>query len=112
MTPTDVDIFYTYDAFASLVWMALERFGHCPPGEASSWVTRERIGPGGDLPVNTNGGLLSQGHTAGWGHMVELTKQLRGEAGARQVEGASVAQWGAVFGDSLLFANGDRASRA
>jgi acetyl-CoA acetyltransferase len=102
---SDVDIFYTYDAFASLVWMALERFGHCPPGEASVWTTRDRIGPNGTLPVNTNGGLLSEGHTAGWGHMVELTKQLRGEAGRRQVDNASVAQWGTVFGDSLLFTN-------
>jgi acetyl-CoA acetyltransferase len=110
LTAADVDIFFTYDAFAPLVWMALERFGHCPPGEASKWVTRDRIGPGGTLPVNTNGGLLSQGHTAGWGHMVELTKQLRGEAGGRQVENAAVAQWGAVFGDSLLFTKSDHRS--
>jgi acetyl-CoA acetyltransferase len=103
--PSDVDVFFTYDCFASLVWMALERFGHCPPGEAAEWVTRERIGPGGSFPVNTNGGLLSQGHTGGWGHMCELTRQLRNEAGPRQVEGASVAQWGAIFGDSVVFSN-------
>jgi acetyl-CoA acetyltransferase len=87
--------------------MALERYGHCAPGTASAWATRERIGPGGSFPVNTNGGLLSQGHTAGWGHMVELTRQLRHEAGDRQVAGASVAQWGAIFGDALLFTNDD-----
>jgi acetyl-CoA acetyltransferase len=107
MQPADVDLFYTYDCFASLVWMALERYGHCAPGTASAWATRERIGPGGSFPVNTNGGLLSQGHTAGWGHMVELTRQLRHEAGDRQVAGASVAQWGAIFGDALLFTNDD-----
>jgi acetyl-CoA acetyltransferase len=107
MEPDDVDLFYTYDCFAPLVWMVLERYGHCPAGEASTWATRERIGPGGSFPVNTNGGLLSQGHTAGWGHMVELTRQLRGEAGDRQVDGAKVAQWGAIFGDSLLFTNDD-----
>jgi acetyl-CoA acetyltransferase len=102
IAPGDVDAFYTYDAFSSVVWMALERFGHCPPGEAPSWATRERIGPGGGFPINTNGGLLSQGHTAGWGHVVELTQQLRGLAGQRQIEGIAIAQWASVFGDSVV----------
>jgi acetyl-CoA acetyltransferase len=100
--PAEVDAFYTYDAFSSLVWMALERFGHCAPGEAPAWATRERIGPHGSFPVNTSGGLLSQGHTAGWGHVVELTQQLRGRAGARQLEGIYIAQWASVFGDAVV----------
>jgi acetyl-CoA acetyltransferase len=106
--PSDVDAFYTYDAFAPVVWMALERFGHCAPGDAASWVTKERIGPGGSFQVNTNGGMLSQGHTGGWGHIVELTQQLRGNAGPRQIENVGVAQWGTVFGDSVILSNDER----
>ena len=102
IAPADVEAFYTYDAFSSLVWMALERFGHCAPGEAASWATCDRIGRGGSFPVNTNGGLLSQGHTAGWGHVVELTQQLRGLAGRRQIPGIAIAQWASVFGDSVV----------
>lgn len=105
IAPTDVDAFYTYDAFSSCVWMALERFGHCAPGEAGEWATKERIGPGGSFPVNTNGGMLAQGHTAGWGHIVELSQQLRGRVGARQIEGIEIAQWATVFGDSVLLTN-------
>jgi acetyl-CoA acetyltransferase len=100
--PTDVDVFYTYDAFSSLVWFALERFGHCAAGEAPEFATIDRIGPGGSFPINTNGGILSEGHTAGWGAIVEMVRQLRDEAGARQVKGATLAQWGSVFGDALI----------
>lgn len=101
----DVDAFYTYDAFAPLVWMAMERFGHCEVGHAPACATVDRIGPGGVLPVNTNGGILSEGHTSGWGHIVEMVRQLRHVAGRRQVEGAEVVQWGSVFGDSLMLTN-------
>jgi acetyl-CoA acetyltransferase len=105
ITPRDIDAFYTYDAFSSLVWMARERFGHCEPGAAPSWATLERIGPGGDFPVNTNAGLLSEGHTSGWGHIVEMVRQLRHGAGARQVQNAEIVQWGSVFDDSLILTN-------
>lgn len=105
ISPGEVDAFYTYDAFSSLVWMALERFGHCVPGEAPVWATRDRIGPDGSFPVNTSGGLLSQGHTAGWGHIVELTQQLCGLAGARQLDGIGIAQWASVFGDAVVLTN-------
>jgi acetyl-CoA acetyltransferase len=98
----DVDGFYTYDAFASAVWFALERFGYCGPGEAPSWVTQERIWRDGDLPVNTNGGILAAGHTSGWAQVVEMVEQLRGEGGPRQIPGAELLHWGSIFGDSLL----------
>jgi hypothetical protein len=55
------------------------------------------------LPMNTNGGLLSEGHLAGWNHIVELVRQFRGECGPRQLKKIDVAQWATSFGDSLLF---------
>ncbi|MBI3993634.1 MAG: hypothetical protein HY342_10190 [Candidatus Lambdaproteobacteria bacterium] len=100
-----VDAFYTYDAFSPLVLFALERFGFCGPGEAAAWVQGGRIGPGGELPVNTSGGLLSEAHVSGWNSIVELVRQLRGACGPRQVSDAHVMQWGTPWGDSVLFHN-------
>jgi acetyl-CoA acetyltransferase len=105
LAPTDMDGFYTYDAFASTIWYALERFGYCEPGEAPEWASAKRMWLDGGLPVNTNGGILSAGHTAGWGQIVEMVDQLRGAAGPRQIEGASLLQWGSVFGDSVILTN-------
>lgn len=108
LAPADIDGFYTYDAFSFLVWLALERFGHVTPGRAWRAVTAEHIAFDGPLPVNTNGGLIGEGHTAGWGHLIEMTRQLRHEAGERQIRDAEILQWATVFGDSLLLTN-DRA---
>ena len=80
----------------------LERFGFCGTGEAADFVQDGTIGPGGSLPVNTNGGLLSEAHVAGWNHIREMTRQLRGTAGERQIPGADVLQWGTVWGDSVI----------
>jgi acetyl-CoA acetyltransferase len=99
----DVDALYTYDAFSPLVLFVLERFGFCPPGEAAAWVQGGRIGIGGELPVNTSGGLLSEAHVGGWNSIVEMVRQLRGECGERQVAGARIAQWATVWGDSIVF---------
>lgn len=101
----DVQGFYTYDAFSPLVLFALERFGFCGAGEAASFVKDGKIGPGGSLPVNTSGGLLSEAHIAGWNSVVEMVRQLRGEAGQRQIADASLLQWGTSWGDSILLAN-------
>ena len=103
LSPSDVDAFYVYDAFSPLVLWALERFGHCKPGEGMDFVQGGRIALGGQLPVNTNGGMLSEGHLNGWGHFIEMVRQVRGEAGPRQVAGLKVAQWGTCLGDSLIF---------
>jgi acetyl-CoA acetyltransferase len=103
LTPSDVDAFYTYDAFSPLVWFALERFGHCAPGEAPGFVKAGGIGLQGKLPANTNGGLLSEGHLSGWNMIVELVRQFRGECGERQLNKLDIAQWATAFGDSLLF---------
>ena len=94
--------FYTYDAFSPLVLFALERFGYCGIGEAAALVQDGRIAPGGALPVNTSGGLLSEAHVAGWNSICEMTRQLRGSAGAGQIADAKVLQWGTAWGDSVI----------
>jgi acetyl-CoA acetyltransferase len=101
-----VDGLYVYDAFTSNVWMVLERFGFCGPGEAPAYVRERGLGLTSAVPVNTNGGLLSEAHLSGYSHLVEMVRQLRGEAGERQVEGAEVMQWATPRGDSLIFAKG------
>jgi acetyl-CoA acetyltransferase len=98
---SEIDAFYTYDAFSPLVWFALERFGFCREGEAPSFCEQE-IGVGGSLPVNTNGGMLSEGHLCGFNHFLEMVAQLRGRAGERQVSNASLVQWGSCYGDSVI----------
>ncbi len=98
----DVDGLYAYDSFSSNLWMILERFGFCGEGEAFEWVKGGRIELGGELPVNTNGGLQSEAHLSGYGHLVEMVRQLRGEGGPRQIDGASVLQWASPWGDSVI----------
>lgn len=101
--PRDIDALFTYDAFSILAWMALERFGFCKPGEAAGFTQDGRIELGGALPMNVNGGLLSEAHIMGWNHQVEIVRQLRGECGPRQVAGAEVIQWANAYGDSLIY---------
>ena len=96
---------YTYDAFSPLVLFVLERFGFCGPGEAAGFVGEGRIGPGGALPVNSSGGLLSEAHVAGWNSLCEMVRQLRGDAGPRQIAEAQALQWATVWGDSVILRN-------
>ncbi len=88
--PDDMDVAEVYDCFTFTVICQLEDLGFCAKGEGGPFVEGGRIGLGGELPVNTHGGLLSQAHMAGLNHVVELVRQLRGECGPRQVEGAQV----------------------
>ena len=96
---------YTYDAFSPLVLFVLERFGFCAAGEAASFVQEGRIGPGGALPVNTSGGLLSEAHVAGWNSLCEMVRQLRRQAGPRQIAGVRALQWATAWGDSVILRN-------
>jgi acetyl-CoA acetyltransferase len=98
----DVDALYLYDSFTSNAWMTLERFGFCAEGEAWRYVAESGLGLDSPLPVNTNGGLLSEAHLLGYGHLIEMVRQLRGAAGPRQVPGAEVVQWATPRGDSLV----------
>jgi acetyl-CoA acetyltransferase len=101
--PAEVDTLHCYDGFSPQILWTLERFGYCAPGEAADWIQGGRIELGGELPVNTGGGHLSEGHANGWGHTLEIVHQLRGEAGPRQVEGARIAQWATTLGDSVIY---------
>ena len=98
----DVDGLYTYDAFSPLVLFTLERFGFCAPGEAAAWVQNGRIELGGELPMNTSGGLLSEAHVGGWNSILEMVRQLRGTAGERQIRDAGHLQWATAWGDSVV----------
>jgi len=102
VTQKDIDAFYTYDSFSTNLWMALEQWGFCPPGEAHLWCQGGRIELGGELPCNTNGGLMSEGHYHGYNQMIEMVRQLRGGCGKRQVRDAEVVQWGPAWGDSVI----------
>ena len=93
LTPQDVDVVELYDAFTLTPILFLEDLGFCAKGEGGAFVSGGRIAPGGELPVNTNGGGLSYAHPGMYGLLlvVEAVRQLRGECGERQIAGAQVA---------------------
>jgi acetyl-CoA acetyltransferase len=91
--PDDVDLVQIYDSFSVHIPISLEGFGFCAEGDAPSLLRDGGLGPGGKLPVNTSGGHLSESYMQGWNHQVEIVRQLRHEAGERQVAGARVAQY-------------------
>ncbi len=93
LTASDMDVVGLYDAFTINTVLFLEDLGFCAKGEGGAFVANGRIAPGGQLPVNTNGGGLSYCHPGMYGIflLIEAVRQLRGECGRRQVEGAEVA---------------------
>jgi acetyl-CoA acetyltransferase len=91
MEPQDVDLALLYDDTTYGVLVQLEDYGFCPKGEGGRFIEEGHLGPAGRLPVNTHGGNLSQAHLDGMLHIIEAVRQLRQEAGRRQVPQASVA---------------------
>jgi acetyl-CoA acetyltransferase len=89
--PGDVDVALLHDAFTISVLITLDALGFSKPGEAGALVRSGATGLGGQIPVNTHGGLLSQAHIGGMLHITEAVRQLRGMGGKRQVDDANIA---------------------
>jgi acetyl-CoA acyltransferase len=91
--PKDLDLIELHDCFATAELLHYENLGLCGEGEAGRMIDEGRTALGGDIPVNVSGGLLSKGHplgATGVANIYEIVTHLRGQGGARQVEGAKV----------------------
>jgi len=113
--PGDMDFAQLYDCFTPTVLVELEDLGFCAKGQGGAFVTDRGVGPDGELPVNTHGGLLSHCHPGNPGSMFAITEaiwQLRGEANERQVRGAELgllhAQGGIMSSHSTLILGRER----
>lgn len=100
LAPSDIDVIELYDSFTITVLLQLEDLGFCPKGEGGRFVEGQRLAPGGALPTNTGGGGLSCLHTGMFGIflLIEAARQLRGEAGDRQVRGANTSLCNGIGG--------------
>ncbi len=87
MKPDDIDVAQIYDCFTIAVLMTLEDYGFCAKGQGGQFVQNGRIELGGELPVNTSGGLLSETGMPGLQLVIEGVRQMRGES-VNQVKGA------------------------
>ncbi len=103
--PEDIDIVELHDAFAIAELVHMEDLGFCKPGTGGHYLMSGATMPDGERPVNAGGGLMARGHpmgATGIAQIVELSTQLRGEAGTMQVENPKVAlaqcEGGVVYG--------------
>lgn len=85
MTVKDMQALYVQDAYSPAILAAVENYGFCPKGEGGRWIQGGRIAIGGELPVNANGGQLSETYMVGWQNTCDAVRQLRGECGPRQI---------------------------
>jgi len=93
VTPNDIDVANTHDCFSIAEIMSYEDLGFCKKGEGGKFIEEGQSYIGGKVPINVDGGLKSKGHplgATGVSMTYEVVKQLRGEAGNRQVNGAEV----------------------
>jgi benzoylsuccinyl-CoA thiolase BbsB subunit len=107
--PEDIDVAEVHDAFSIAELIYYEAFGFCPRGEGVALLNSGATSIGGRIPINPSGGLLAKGHpvgATGAAQVVEIVRQLRGQAGARQVEGAKVGMTHATGGGISGFDHG------
>jgi len=107
--PQDIDVAEVHDAFSIAELLYYEAFGFCPRGEGAELLKSGATSIGGKIPINTSGGLIAKGHpvgATGAAQVVEIVRQLRGEAGPRQVEGAKVGMTHATGGGISGFDHG------
>lgn len=93
VSPKDIDIVEVHDCFTIAELIAMEDLGLCKPGESKDYVKQGRTLISGDIPINTDGGLKADGHpigATGIAQVYEIVKQLRCEAGRRQVKDAKI----------------------
>jgi acetyl-CoA acetyltransferase len=105
VTIDDVDVAAVHDAITISTLIYIEAMGLCGVGEGGPYASEGGLDLGGPCPVNTHGGLLSQGHVGGILHLVELVRQLRWESGHRQVQGAELgvlAGGGGMLGNNAF----------
>ena len=87
----DIDVAQLYDCFTGEVLFQIEGYGWCKKGEGGAFLDAGHLGPDGDVPINTGGGLLSGFHMGNLTCFAEGVQQIRGEGGARQVKDAETA---------------------
>lgn len=93
LRPEEMKTLEIYDNFLPTILFTLEGFGHADRGTAWEWVREHGIGFDGDRPMNTSGGHTAESYMQGWALHVEAVKQVRGEAGGRQVANCDVVQY-------------------
>jgi acetyl-CoA acetyltransferase len=90
VSPKDIDTAQLYDAFTPRVVHDLVAYGFCTPEDVGGFIDGGNLALTGSLPSNTAGGILSEGHLSGFGHVREAVLQLRHDCGPRQVKSAEV----------------------
>ena len=106
--PSDVDLIELHDCFSMATLIALEGLGLFEYGKSGDAVEKGETKIGGKIAVNPSGGLKSKGHpigATGIAQVYEIVKQLRGECGERQVEGAKIGMTDTLGGDGGTIVN-------
>lgn len=108
LTPQDMDFAELYEALPSVQLVAFEQLGFAKEGEAGAFFAAGHGAPGGKFPVNTNGGILGQGHTGAGGGvalLVEAVRQMKGQGGERQIPKATYCAYsssGGAYGSAKV----------